>query len=142
MALAISAATVSACAAPVVLDDPPVDEATRQTCTSLVAALPTTVLGSARRETTGTLGGAWGNPPITVACGIAEPPGLTPTAECLEVDGVGWWQQPGRGGEVYTTIGRAAVVQVGVPSAYGEPTAALVELAPAVGAVPVVRPCV
>ena len=122
----VVAAAVTACSAPVRLDDPPVDDATRQTCTSLLAALPATLLGSARREVTGTLGAAWGDPPITVACGIAEPTGLTPTATCLEVDGVGWWPQPGQGGQVYTTLGRQVVVQVGVPSAYGEPTAALV----------------
>ncbi len=123
---------LAGCSAPVQLADPPVDDATRATCSALVADVPATVLGSPRRATTGSLAVAWGDPPITLACGVAKPEGLTATSQCLEVDGVGWWSQDGATGTLYTTVGRAAYVQVGVPNSYGSSGDALAELGPVV----------
>lgn len=135
-------AVLTGCSAPVQLADPQVDDATRATCTALVADAPGTVLGSPRRTTTGSLSVAWGDPPITLACGVAKPEGLTATSQCLEVDGVGWWAQDGVTGTVYTTVGRAAYVQVGVPNAYGSTGDALAELGPIVARHDtLLRPC-
>ncbi|SDB84422.1 Protein of unknown function [Raineyella antarctica] len=133
---------LAGCAAPVTLPDPVVDAPTRDLCTSLVAATPESVLGSPRRETTGTLGAAWGDPPITLECGIPQPPGLTATSQCLEVDGVGWWPQDGVTGQVFTTIGRRTHVRIGVPNSYGNTGDVLAQLSPVVAEhIPQVRPC-
>lgn len=142
VALLATPLLLAGCAARVELPDPPVDDATRTTCQSLVAATPESVLSSPRRRTTGTLSTAWGDPPITLACGVPRPAGLTPTSECLEVDGVGWWHQDGVTGQLFTTIGRAAYVQVGVPNSYGNTGDALAELSRTVAAHdPMLRPC-
>ncbi|WOP18309.1 DUF3515 domain-containing protein [Raineyella sp. LH-20] len=133
---------LAGCSAPVQLPDPPVDDATRAVCTALVSDAPATVLGSPRRPTTGSLSVAWGDPPITLACGVPQPAELTPTSQCLEVDGVGWWSQDGVTGTVFTTVGRAAYVQVGVPNSYGNTGDALAELGPVVSRHDtLLRPC-
>ncbi|QGF25285.1 DUF3515 family protein [Raineyella fluvialis] len=124
------------------LPDPQVDDATRTTCSALVADAPATLLGSPRRATTGSLAVAWGDPPITLACGGPKPAGLTATSPCLEVNGVGWWSQDGTTGTIFTTVGRAVYVQVGVPNAYGNSGDALAELAPIVSRHDtLLRPC-
>jgi hypothetical protein len=123
----------SGCAGPVALPEPQPDASARAVCTSLLAALPDQVLESTRRPTDpGVLTAAWGDPPITLRCGVAAPPGLTASSECLEVNGVGWFDEPAEGGVLFTTVGRAVFVEVG----------ALVDLADAVTAHdPVQQPC-
>lgn len=112
-------------------------------CDALVAALPDRVLDQTRRDTTAALTAAWGDPPITLSCGVATPPGLTGTAQCFEVNDVGWYAEQGTGGYLFATIGRAVVVEVGVPAAYAPEANALVDLAAAITAtVPEIRPCI
>ena len=133
----------SACAGPVALPEPEPDEAGRAVCTDLLAALPDQVLRSTRRPTDpGVLTTAWGDPPITLRCGVEAPPGLGPSSECLEVNGVGWFNEPAEGGVLFTTVGRAVFVEVGVPHEYAPEVSPLVDLADAVSAqVPLRQPC-
>ena len=82
---------------------------------------------------------AWGDPPITLRCGVTKPSGLTPTARLLRVDGVDWLPEQRSAGYVFTTVGRQAFIEVAVPSAYAPETGVLTDLAPAItSAVPVV----
>ena len=139
----LASVVLAGCTAPVAVPDPDVDPATGQVCAALVDATPESLLGSPRRETTGSLATAWGDPPITLECGVPQPQGMTPTSQCLEVEGVGWWPQEGATGQVFTTLDRATYVQVGVPNSYGNTGDALAVLSPVVAAhVPQVRPCV
>lgn len=141
--LALVAALLAGCASAVQVEDPPLQGADAEICGPLLAALPDEVLGSTERETTSSWARAWGDPPITVVCGGPEPEGLTATSQCLEVSGVGWWEQVGDRGTVWTTIGRTSVVTLGVPSEYGDPISALAQVSPAIGERnPQVRPCV
>lgn len=138
-----SVLVLAACTAPVTLPDPEVDQVTRERCTALVQATPDTVLSSPRRETTGELSSAWGDPPITLECGLDKPQGLTATSQCLEVEGVGWWPREGLTGQVFTTIDRATYVQVGVPNSYGNTGDVLAQLSPLVAEhIPQTTPCV
>ena len=144
LALALAVvALLSGCSAAVAVPEPTPDEADRSTCTALVAALPEEVEGGLRRTAEpGVLTAAWGDPPITLRCGVPTPPALTPSSECLEVDGVGWFAEDGEGGVLFTTVGRAVAVEVGVPADYAPEVEPLVDLADAVSAHdPVVRPC-
>jgi len=85
---------------------------------------------------------AWGDPPITLRCGVGAPPGLTPESECLEVNGVGWFSEDADGGTLYTTIGREVLVELGVPEDYAPEASALVDVAAAVSAHdPLLKPC-
>ena len=123
--------------------EPSPDAAGRSLCRPLLAGLPKTVLDGTRRTTTpGALTAAWGEPPITLRCGVPAPPTLTTSSECLEVDGVGWFAEQAEGGMLYTTIGRAVFVELAVPSHYAPESGALVDVAPPVAARdPLRQPC-
>lgn len=114
---------------------------TDSVCAGLVAALPEVVDDAVRRDVSlGTDGAdgasatvaAWGQPPIILRCGVAEPTGVDPTFAVLEVAGVRWRAVPGDGGTFFYTADRVAVVEVGVPSEYAPEGDVLVDLAPAV----------
>lgn len=125
------------------MSDPAPPDPIRQRCAALMAALPETVLDQRRRAVEpGELSAAWGDPTITLRCGVDRPPGLGAASECFEVNGVGWFAEEAQGGYLFTTIGRPVYVQVGVPTAYAPEANALVDLADAVRTIPVDRPCV
>ena len=68
---------------------------------------------------------AWGDPPVVLRCGVSRPAALRRTSVCFLVNHVGWLAtQDGRelrgdrpvdGTVSFTTIGRAAYVEVTVP---------------------------
>ena len=109
-----------------------------------MAALPDTVLEQDRRTVEpGRLSAAWGQPVITLRCGVPQPPDLNQASECFEVNGVGWFAEEGEGGALFTTIGRQTYVEVGVPSEYAPEGNALVDVAAAVSEHnPLVKACV
>jgi hypothetical protein len=139
----VGALLLAACAGPVQVVEPDPDPADRATCEAVLAALPAQVLESTTRPTQpGALSRAWGDPAIVLRCGVPAPPGLTATSECVEVNGVGWFREQADGGTLFTTIGRAVFVEVGVPSRYAPEVDVLVDLAAAVDAHdPVEQPC-
>jgi hypothetical protein len=124
-------------------DPSPSGEAS-QACTALLGDLPDKVLNGERRQVEpGRFSAAWGDPPITLRCGVEKPPGLTSTSSCFEVNGVGWFAEEVSGGYLFTTIGRTTYVEVAVPSDYAPEANALVDLADAVNAHdPAIKPCI
>jgi len=99
-----------------------------------MADLPATVLDEKRRAVDpGVLSAAWGDPTITLRCGVAKPPTLGATSACFEVNGVGWFAEQATGGYLFTAVGRSVYVEVGVPSAYAPEANALVDVAAAAG---------
>jgi hypothetical protein len=134
---------LGACSRTVAMTDPEPSAAVRQACAAVMATLPATVLDQPRRTVEpGVLSAAWGDPTITLRCGVAKPPGLGDASECFEVNGVGWFAEEAEGGFLFTTIGRPAYVQLGVPTEYAPEANALVDVAEAVKKIPVDRPCV
>jgi hypothetical protein len=134
---------VAGCARTVAMTDPTPSPSTAAQCSTVMAALPDRVLDQPRRTVEpGRLSAAWGDPTITFRCGVAKPPGLGPESECFEVNGVGWFAEKAQGGYLFTTIGRPAYVQVGVPTDYAPEANALVDIADAVTRLPVDQPCV
>ncbi len=131
------------CSRTVAMTDPSPSAGVRQQCAAVMADLPETVLDQPRRTVEpGALSAAWGDPTITLKCGVDKPPGLGDASECFEVNGVGWFAEQAEGGYLFTTIGRSAYVQVGVPTRYAPEATALVDVAEAVQKVPLERPCV
>ena len=125
------------------ITDPEPSAAVAAQCAAVMAALPATVLDQQRRTVEpGVLSAAWGDPTITLKCGVDKPPGLGPESECFEVNGVGWFAEEAEGGYLFTTIGRAAFVQMGVPTDYAPEANALVDVAAAVQKLPVEQACV
>nr|WP_202447649.1 DUF3515 domain-containing protein [Streptomyces sp. SID5468] len=110
-------------------------------CRALHDRLPGTVDGLARHATTpaSPFTAAWGNPQVELRCGVPRPRSLTPgdphydpTAEAVGVNDVTWLPQQFDGGYRFTTTGRAAFVEVTVPSAYKPEVNPLTDLAAAV----------
>jgi hypothetical protein len=79
---------------------------------------------------------AWGEPALVLRCGVPAPAGLGPASEILEVEGVEWFLVESGAGYTFTTVGRAANVELTVPAEVdrSEATAPLVDLGPAVSA--------
>ena len=124
------------------MTDPTPSAAVRAECAALMSALPETVLDQRRRTVEpGELSAAWGNPTITLKCGVDKPPGLGAESQCYEVNGVGWFAEEAEGGYLFTTIGRPVYVEVGVPTKYAPEANALVDVADAVKKIPVKQPC-
>lgn len=142
-AVLCAAFLLTSCAGAVSLEAPAPDAAAATICAAVLSDVPATVLGTSRRETTvPALSAAWGDPPITLRCGVVAPPALRKDSECLEVDGIGWFSEPAEGGTLFTTIGRAAYVEIGVPTAYEPQASALVDVAEAINENnPVLQPC-
>lgn len=108
------------------VDEPALTPADQEVCAQVMADLPDTVLDAERRATDpGVVSAAWGSPPVTLRCGVPQPTTMTATSECLEVNGVGWYAEPGTGGVVFTTLGRDTFIEVAVPSRYAPEPAAL-----------------
>jgi uncharacterized protein DUF3515 len=127
----------SATAAPVVpaepvrMAAPKLDPRTAQVCLAVTAQLPGQVRTlPARRVSAGPeQNAAWGEPPLTVACGVPMPamceradggaPGCVPLdAKMMVMDGVCWWAADGPATDVFTTMDREVAVRVSVPAAY------------------------
>ena len=142
--MSIAAASLTGCSGAVSLPDPSPTGESIQVCTTLLGDLPTTVLENERRKAVpGRFSATWGDPPITLRCGVEKPPKLTATSECFEVNGVGWFAEQTASGYLFTTIGRTTYVEVGVPSDYAPEANALVDLAAAVSEHdPSLKPCI
>lgn len=135
------AAIVAACSQPVAVPVPtPSSPDVIDACTALHAQLPARVEGQSARtaDPDSKLTASWGDPPITLQCGVAEPTALEPTSHLITVDGVDWLPEEHTDGWVFTTTGRLAYVAVTVPGKYQPEANALVDLAgPVSQAVPI-----
>ncbi|GIF73094.1 DUF3515 family protein [Asanoa siamensis] len=88
-------------------------------CRALLSQLPTTVRDRPQRPVTeGTeQNAAYGDPAITVACGIPAP-NFPPTDLVSLFDRVCWHAAEGAASTVLTTVDREVPIQVTVPKAY------------------------
>lgn len=110
-------------------------------CEQVMAALPATVAGQSMSEPSGRWWRSWGDPAITLRCGVGAPADLEPTSRCDVVNDVGWFSVERRESYRFTTIGRLGFVEVTVPHQYAPEADALVDLSRAVSAMPEVSPC-
>lgn len=97
---------------------PSVDEPTRASCAALAAALPTEVdPGVERRPVSGDeeLTAAWGDPPVTLECGVPDP---DRPDEAVTVNGVSWSVRDVGAGYRWTTRDLTLNVAVEIPDAY------------------------
>jgi hypothetical protein len=111
---------------------PPSNAAADTPCTALLGKLPVTLttsdgdLHSRPALSTWTYVVAWGEPPIVLRCGVPRPAGLVAGAasQLFSVNGekgVYWLPVRGKSSTVWTTVDRAAYVEVTVPNHYTQP---------------------
>ncbi|BFU42819.1 DUF3515 family protein [Krasilnikovia sp. MM14-A1004] len=103
-----------------------------QVCPAITSRLPGKLRDlPARTVTAGPRqNAAWGEPPITLACGVAQPTmcatvdggaGCVPLdTELLNMNGVCWYARQDPVGPVFTTMDREVPVQVTVPAKYAQ----------------------
>ena len=85
---------------------------------------------------------AWGDPPITLRCGVPEPADLQPGSRCDTVEQVDWFTTRTDDGYRFATIAQTTTVELFVPSDYDPAGDALVDFAPAIRqSIPVVKRC-
>jgi hypothetical protein len=104
-------------------------------CEPLIKALPSKVLDAKRRKADppSPLTTAYGDPPIEVTCGVAQPAGMAQAqSQCFEVNGVGWFAKEVTNGTIFTTIGRALYLEIAVPDKYSPEANALTDVSDAV----------
>lgn len=139
-------ATLAGCASPVTVA--PAPHASDPVCAEVLLRSPQVLLGVERRPTTAQSSRAWGDVPVVLRCGV-EPPGPSPE-RCVRIEGaageaVDWLALEGSDAWVFVTYGRNPAVEVTVPFAAlddgAQPTAALVDLGPAIAATSVERTC-
>jgi hypothetical protein len=129
-----SSALVSVPSTPVQLAAPALSAHDAQVCLAVTSQLPTRVRNlPARKVSAGPeQNAAYGEPPITVQCGVAQPkmcetitPGQTGCvpldADLLVMNGVCWYGEDGPATKLFTTMDREVPVQVGVPASYDQP---------------------
>ena len=112
---------------------PKLSERAATVCLAVTSQLPTTVRNlPARKVSAGAeQNAAWGEPPLTVACGVTQPQmceTLDAAAGCVPLDtellimnNVCWYGAQTPAGATFTTMDREIAVQVAVPAAYEQP---------------------
>ena len=104
----------------------PTGTAARQ-CAALQRQLPGTLHGEARRSTSpaSVYTAAWGDPAITLRCGVSQPdvmnpaaPTYNPTAIGMDLNGLCWVSaQNSDGSYRFTTVKQQTFIEVDVPAA-------------------------
>jgi hypothetical protein len=109
-------------------------------CTTLLAAVPAELdTGVRRRPVTGDTNrtAAWGDPAITLRCGVALP---DQTLEPIVIDGLKLVTTTSNGVITWTTFDRAVNVAIAVPSSYEEQVYDVQPLVPMLRHLPAPQP--
>lgn len=154
---ASATAVLAACSPTVSLQPGPF--APDPVCAAVIQLLPQELGGQPQVSTTAQATVAWGGDhPVTLRCGVDNPPPTTDRCITVEAGGSAVdWINPeadspllpphaaiAGGAWTFITYGRTPAIELVVPAATGieQPTALLVDLAPAVQRAPATRFCV
>lgn len=128
--------TASPATGPVTMPAPDLTTQTATVCRALVAALPSALRDRGQRPVTSgpEQNAAYGDPPITLACGAGTRPSIDPTGDVYVLGGVCWYETPGAGSAtVWSAIDRTTPVTVTVPAGYDQPGQWVIEFSGPVG---------
>jgi Protein of unknown function (DUF3515) len=142
LALAAAAGCSGGSSGPLAVTAPSPAGQVATVCGALHDALPPRLDGRPKTPVwpKSALTAAWGDPAVVLRCGVGKPRTLRPTSETIEINGVRWFLHETQDVYVFTTYGRVAFVEVGVPKSVPreQATAPLVDLArPVLDSVPV-----
>jgi Protein of unknown function (DUF3515) len=128
-----SSAVQSVPSTPVQMAAPKLSAQDAQICLAVTSQLPNQVRNlPARKVSAGPeQNAAYGDPPITVSCGVAQPtlcekttgghPGCVPlTANLLVMNNVCWYGEDGPATKIFTTMDREVPVRVAIPASYDQ----------------------
>jgi hypothetical protein len=105
--------------APVAVSTSPLAGRPTLVCRALLARLPERLGDLSRRPVTAGAeqNAAYGDPPVTLACGVPGPSAAT-DAQFLRLSGICWYASPGADGTVWSLQAREVPLTVGVPARY------------------------
>jgi hypothetical protein len=137
-----TSAPASAAALPSITIAPPpaLSAGQQQACQELISALPTD-LGDLRArpvDSPSPYVAAWGEPAVTLRCGIARPPSFVATADVQQINGVSWFAERRGSTTAWVVVDRPVYVEVLAPAA--EASAPVARLSTAVTAALKSRP--
>jgi len=116
-----TSAPATARALPSVTVPPPpaLTAAAQRSCQELISALPTDLGDLAARpvDSPSPYVAAWGEPPVTLRCGVARPPSFIATADVQQINGVTWFAERRGGTTAWTAVDRTVYVEVLAPAA-------------------------
>ncbi len=94
-----------------------------QMCLAFIAQLPVELRDLSQRHVSDgpEQNAAYGEPAITVACGVSQVVPRSATDTVYPLSGVCWYATTGTTASVWTTLDRKVPVRVTVPNAYGGP---------------------
>ena len=91
----------------------------QQACQELISALPTNLgdLPARPVESSSPYVAAWGEPAVTLRCGIARPPSFVATADVQQINGVSWFAERRGSTTAWVVVDRPVYVEVLAPAA-------------------------
>jgi hypothetical protein len=97
---------------------PALSAAAQRSCQELVAALPTELgdLPARPVDSPSPYVVAWGDPPVTLRCGVARPPTFLATALVQDINGVTWFPERRGDRTAWTAVDRPVYVEVIAPA--------------------------
>jgi hypothetical protein len=98
---------------------PPLSAAQQHACQDLIAALPTDLgdLPARPVDSPSPYVVAWGDPAVTLRCGVARPPSFIATADVQQINGVTWFPERRGSTAAWVVVDRPVYVEVLVPAA-------------------------
>lgn len=109
---------------------PTPDNQAREICAHFLGRVPMKVADKSKRDVNGdsALTAAWGNPAITLRCGVSEPANMTPASQLVSVNEIDWFPQELSAGWRFTSTNTSVRVEVSVPKEFQPEANALVDL--------------
>jgi Protein of unknown function (DUF3515) len=101
------------------LEVPPVTPEADATCPSLMAALPLDLVGqpSRRVQSDSPFAYAWGEPAVSLVCGVDRPERFAPDSSLYQINGVFWFvDDSAADSTVWTAVDRPVYVELTVPA--------------------------
>jgi hypothetical protein len=98
---------------------PALSAAAQRACQDLISALPTDLgdLPARPVDSPSPYVAAWGEPPVTLRCGVARPPSFIATADVQQINGVSWFAERRGPTTAWTVVDRPVYVEVIAPAA-------------------------
>ena len=98
---------------------PPLSAGQQQACQELISALPTDLgdLPARPVDSPSPYVAAWGEPAVTLRCGVARPPSFVATADVQQINGVSWFAERRGSTTAWVVVDRPVYVEVLAPAA-------------------------
>jgi hypothetical protein len=98
---------------------PALSAAAQRACQDLIAALPTDLgdLPARPVDSPSPYVTAWGDPAVTLRCGVARPPSFIATADVQQINGVSWFAERRGPTTAWVVVDRPVYVEVLAPAA-------------------------